>query len=267
MSEGELKQYIEKLNGSEGVCRISCINAADVRLVLRRGKCAVIIEFIHNKNHERLVIRGDLETITQEEIDKHIAELEEELTALQSINAVISKPSGKAIRVMLRWSDGEVCDVSDWDYESVEIRLSRECCAKVPVYYKHAEFIREESLVRLLKDFDSYNFCRQIGARLTGRDIYTELSQNMLTVSDIEELVVKDKVGKKYLKSVVSLRDLGYIGIFNWVIDYGKREVEVTVKGDKLLSVADGTLYSDSALCKSLCKTMQGRVKERLLWV
>ena len=89
----------------------------------------------------------------------------------------------------------------------------------------------------------------------------------MLTVSDIEELVVKDKVGKKYLKSVVSLRDLGYIGIFNWVIDYGKREVEVTVKGDKLLSVADGTLYSDSALCKSLCKTMQGRVKERLLWV
>ena len=39
MSEGELKQYIEKLNGSEGVCRISCINAADVRLVLRRGLC------------------------------------------------------------------------------------------------------------------------------------------------------------------------------------------------------------------------------------
>ena len=255
MSEGELKQYIEKLNGSDGVCRISCINAADVRLVLRRGKCAVIIEFIHNKNHERLVIRGDLETITQEEIDKRIAELEEELMALQSINAVISKPSGKAIRVMLRWSDGEVCDVSDWDYESVEIRLSKGCCAKVPVYYKHAEFIRDESLVRLLKDFDSYNFCRQIGARLTGRDIYTELSQNMLTVSDIEELVV------------VSLRDLGYIGIFNWVIDYGKREVTVTVKGDKLLSVADGTLYSDSALCKSLCKTMQGRVKERLLWV
>lgn len=276
MEEKDLKEQImewldKPLNLS------SCFKSVDINVLFKNDACAIICDFFTNKYREKAILKTSVDKITQELIIDWANKLIKELTVIDKLNEKLEKAyteNNYYVLITYRWSNCEYCEISEWDYDELVIKLSRDAIEAICAYESELDDLivdanfDTDNVIEYIKEFNDDKFNNTIRAQLDDNEtIFNKLTTHMLNFNDLKNLVKQDNKGIQNLKIVIAFRDLGLIGIFFCKIDYKNQSCDINISENKLIDTDRERFVRNDSLCEGLCEVIRGKIKQNLMWI
>lgn len=159
------------------------------------------------------------------------------------------------------------CEIADWDYDKVMIRLSRSASTKLIEIYQSGEIDSllenvnwEMGICEFVREFNKLSISIKLDATLKSQAIEDLLIEHMISVDDIVALLNRgiNTNGVSVIKTVCILKELGRFAVISdWKIDNKSKDVSVEITYNKILDLDTGRFVVDNGFV--------GRVQKRIL--
>ena len=276
MSDIELKdQVIEWLDKPLNLS--SCFKSVDLDVLFKNDTCAIICDFYTNKYREKVIFKCKTDSINQDTVLNWANKLIKEITIIDKLNEKLEKlykENNYYTLVKYRWSSCEYCEISEWDYDEIIIKLSKDAIEAICAYENELDDLISESnfdadnALDYIKEFNIDKFNITIGAQLDeDSTIFEKLTEHMLNFKDIKSLVKQDNKGIQNLKFVIAFRDLGLIGVFFCKLDYKNQTCDITISDNRLIDTDGERFVRNNKLCEGLCEVARDKIKQNLMWI
>lgn len=276
MEEKDLKEQImewldKPLNLS------SCFKSVDINVLFKNDACAIICDFFTSKYREKAILKTSVDKITQELIIDWANKLIKELTVIDKLNEKLEKAyteNNYYALITYRWSNCEYCEISEWDYDELVIKLSRDAIEAICAYESELDDLiadanfDTDNILEYIKEFNDDKFNNTIRAQLDDNEtIFNKLTTHMLNFNDLKNLAKQDNKGIQNLKIVIAFRDLGLIGVFFCKIDYKNQTCDINISENKLIDTDRERFVRNNSLCEGLCEVIKDKIKQNLMWI
>jgi hypothetical protein len=161
--------------------------------------------------------------------------------------------------IMLKyvWENGNSSEnVNNWTYDSITIRLSRRSIVKlvdaIDVIGFGDELIEDSwdwTIKSFIQQFNSFKLHNKINAYLVNTDVKEQLSENMISVSDLIRILptTSPEASKVRYVCVCILKELGDVIILtDWYVDYSKKSISMNIRDNAIYDLEIDEFISDS---------------------
>lgn len=255
----------------------SCFKSVDINVLFKGEVCAIVCDFFTSKYRDKAILKANVEKITQEYVLEWANKLIKELTVIDKLNEKMHrlyKENNYYALITYRWSNCEYCEISEWDYDELIIKLSRDAVEAVCAYENELDELITDSnfdtdnILEYIKKFNDDKFNTTIRAQLDDKEtIFNKLTAHMLNFNDLKNLVTQDSKGIQNLKIVIAFRDLGLIGVFFCKIDYKNQTCDISISENKLIDTDREKFVRNNNLCDGLCDVIKDKIKQNLMWI
>lgn len=236
-------------------------------IVEKNGKAYIVYHFndIGDGSLNKVIIDTSIDSLIPH-MDKTIRRIEIGSVAINKLNGLLKESriaKDGEINIQYKWGVNKYSIISDWDYRNIKIKLSDMALDSLINAYNQDKDLGEISgvinkydwnnnLIEFIKSFNDFELHRKISVTLKDYDITKILNDNMFNTNDILEMIKSNSnttTGKQKFKSVFIVNELGlFAAILNWVVDYSKKEINVTIQDEKVIDLENARFVSDHSI-------------------
>lgn len=188
--------------------------------------------------------------------------------AVKIINEAIDDcrdKSGDTTVVHFIWGKGPYCKVYDWDYETINFKLSNRALKNIIDNYRDGEKsfsievnkavlkdrVTKENILKIITNFNEFSFNKSIEAELWDKGLINHLTECLV---DRESAIAVCR--KRSNNNIINLRvaeiieQLGtFIALANWRVDMQNKDISISLEGDKVIDVENAEFISNYNIC------------------
>jgi hypothetical protein len=190
--------------------------------------------------------------------------------AVNIINNMLNQKAmaeGGPMKVQFRWGDTQGdynCQVVEWDYHKVHIKLNEVALVECINQYKSEGFQKliestkiEYNPAKFLRTFNGTALAKQLKILVSDSDMGETLSKKALTTDDVVRIIRNTKYpdGVQYIQSVVIIEELGrFAALIEWNVNYATKKIAARVMDGKILDIEQDEFISDAQIYNRIRK-------------
>lgn len=169
----------------------------------------------------------------------------------------IQDRNGTSLAIIYKWGVDNKCSISDWDYDTIKVRLSKVALLHMIELIQSEDYINsliekndwDYTIKRYIEDFDKIELHKKVDAILESETLTDILLKNMIQVKDIEYIInIKQFNGNLELKVVEHINELGnFLVLSKWDIDT-ENSIRVELYDNKVLDIDNDKIIVNSDL-------------------
>ena len=188
--------------------------------------------------------------------------------AVKIINEAIDDcrdKSGDTTAVHFIWGKGPYCKVYDWDYETINFKLSNRALKNIIDNYRDGEKsfsievnkailkdrVTKENILKIITNFNEFSFNKSIEAELWDKGLINHLTECFLVREEAIAVCCKQPDNSLInLRVVETINQLGtFIALANWRVDMANKDISITLVGDKVIDTDNAEFISNYNIC------------------
>ncbi len=249
----------------------SYFNFVDIKTVFKENDGAILLSFFADNYKEATVLKIKLDSCEEDDIINWAKRIALEVEAIHKINTASNKAHSD-FKVEYRWSEKDKSGIAEWDYNSIEISLSKEAINMLVHYFEDENNIDEDvksddnDISSYIKNIDNVKIHDYMGVKLSDR-INEALTENMLAPDEIYDFVSENDKGKKSLRCLVNIDSLNIIAVVNIEVSYKNKDISISIDENKVLDTKEFKIIKVADLCSGICSIMHTNICNLLKWV
>lgn len=192
----------------------------------------------------------------------NIIEGNKAVSALNGVIGSIQNEYGTQLIIKYVWGDEKYCSVKDWDYDRVDIELSKSAVKQLIELHEHnkiEEAVKKDrwdkTIVQYIEGFSSINIHKEIDAVLNTSVPADALCYNMIDKSMIPRVVKatietnknkEETNGTQSIKTLNIINELGQFAVICvYEIDYSKHTITSEIPDRKVYDLEGDRVITD----------------------
>lgn len=188
--------------------------------------------------------------------------------AIKIINEAIDEcrdKSGDTTIVHYIWGKGPYCKVYDWDYESINFKVSNKSLKSILDNYRDGatsfsievnkalskDRITKENILKIITNFNNFYFNKSIEAEIWDKRLINHLAGCFVNRNEAIDICCKQPVNSLInLRVAEIINQLGtFIALANWRVDLKNKDISISLVGDKVIDTDNAEFISNYNIC------------------